>query len=125
MTVGSILLACVFITGGLLHLLRPDLYKPVMPSWLPAHDLLILISGVAEILGGVGLLIPRIRRVASLGLTMLLIAVVPANVEMLRVYQLRGAPWWAISLLWIRLPLQLALIWWVWKTGQRSQSARI
>jgi uncharacterized membrane protein len=122
---GSILLACLFIIGGLVHLLRPDIYKPVMPAWLPAHDLLILVSGVAELLGGAGLLVTRSRRAASIGLILLLIAVFPANVEMLRVYQLRGSPLWVEALLWIRLPLQLVLVWWVWRTGRPGDSARI
>lgn len=120
MTVSTIILAATFIVAGHLHLLRPDIYRPVMPAWLPAPDTLILVSGVAEILGGVGLLVPRTRRSASIGLILLLIAVFPANIEMLRSYQSRGVPWWVEVLLWLRLPLQALLIWWVWRTGRRG-----
>lgn len=117
MTAGAVVLAAIFIAGGVAHLVRPELYRPVMPGWLPAHDALILISGVAEALGGVGLLGKRTRRASAIGLILLLIAVFPANVEMLRVSQGRGVPWWGEALLWLRLPLQAVLIWWAWKVG--------
>lgn len=117
MTAGAVILSSIFILGGGLHLVRPEMYRPVMPGWLPGHDAMILISGVAEILGGVGLLVRRTRRAAAMGLILLLIAVFPANVEMLRVYQARGVPWWGETLLWIRLPLQAVLIWWTWRAG--------
>jgi len=86
-----------------------------MPRWLPAPDPLILSSGVAQILGGIGLLVRRTRRAAAIGLILLLIAVFPANIEMLRVRELRGVPWWKETLLWLRLPLQAVLIWWTWR----------
>lgn len=117
--VGTVILAAIFMVGGLLHLLRPDIYRPAMPPWLPAHDALILVSGVAEILGGIGLLFHRTRWPASIGLILLLVAVFPANIEMLRSYQARGVPSWMEALLWLRLPLQALLIWWVWRTGRQ------
>ncbi len=82
-----------------------------MPKALPAHDVLILISGLAEIAGGVGVLIPRTRQAAGLGLILLLIAVFPANIEMLRLYRAQGVAGWHELLLWLRLPLQPVLVW--------------
>ena len=101
-----------------MHLLKPAIYRPIMPSFLPAHDALIFISGLAEIAGGAGLLHYRTRRAACAGLILLLIAVFPANVEMLRVYRMHGTPWWSEWLLWLRLPLQALLIWWIWRVGR-------
>ena len=118
MTAGTVILSSIFIFGGVLHLVRPEIYRPVMPAWLPAHDAMILVSGIAEILGGVGLLVRRTRRGAAMGLILLLIAVFPANIEMLRIYQARGVAWWAEALLWIRLPLQAVLVWWTWRVGR-------
>lgn len=119
---GVVITALLFIAGGVGHLLWPQLYRPMMPAWLPAHDALIAISGVAELAGGVGLLVRRARRAAAIGLILLLVAVFPANVEMLRIYQARGVPWWADALLWLRLPLQAVLIWWTWKVARLESS---
>lgn len=117
-------LAAIFLVGGVAHLLRPELYRPIMPRPLPAPDLLILISGVAEIAGGIGLLMQRTRRPAGLGLVLLLIAVFPANVEMLRLSRAHGAAWWREALLWLRLPLQAVLMWWAWRVSISTPVAR-
>lgn len=119
--VSTVILASIFIVGGLVHLFRPDIYRPVMPRWLPAHDALILISGVAELLGGAGLVVRRSRWYAGVGLILLLIAVFPANVEMLRVYRARDVSSGVEALLWLRLPFQAVLIWWVWNVATRRR----
>lgn len=75
--------------------------------------MLVYLSGVAEVLGGAGVLMPRWRRTARLGLILLLVAVFPANVQMLVEARAAGAPVWAEVLLWLRLPLQGVLIAWV------------
>jgi uncharacterized membrane protein len=106
-------LAALFIVAGLGHFVAPHWYRTVMPDYLPAHDLLIAVSGGAEIAGGVGLLVPALRRAAGVGLMILLVAVFPANIEMLVDDRARGVPWWQEVTLWLRLPLQFVLIWWV------------
>lgn len=104
-----------FVAAGVLHFLRPRTYEGIVPDYLPAPELLVAVSGVAEVLGGVGLLVPATRRWAGLGLLALLVAVFPANLEM-ALHPARaghGLPVWA---LWARLPLQPALgalVWWV------------
>lgn len=112
------LLAFGFIAAGVLHFLKPEPYLAIMPPWLPAHALLVQISGIAELAGGVGLLLPRWRRAAGIGLIVMLIMILPANVQMLLNYQARGAPSREIVLLWLRLPLQLVLIWAVWRVSR-------
>lgn len=123
-TASAIVLALVFILAGVVHLLRPDIYRPIMPRWLPAHDLLIMVSGVGQLIGGVGLLVPRIRRHASVGLIVLLIAIFPANVEMLHVYHRRDVSLLVEAMLWLRLPLQAFLIWWAWSVGRSGRPDR-
>jgi uncharacterized membrane protein len=113
------ILALLFITSGVLHLILPGPYRGIMPSYLPAPALLVSISGVAEIAGGVGLLWPATRRAAGWGLLLLLLAVFPANVEMLRLYKARGVSGLGESLLWLRLPLQALLMWGVWRVSRR------
>jgi uncharacterized membrane protein len=122
MTILRILLSLFFVIAGTLHFLSPDGYVQIMPTYLPYPLLLVYISGVCEIAGGLGVLIPRFRRLAGYGLIALLIAVFPANIHMaMNHLPLAGKPlpdW----LLWSRLPLQALLIAWVWVSAVRKQS---
>ena len=111
-------LALLFVAAGTLHFLRPAPYRGIMPTWLPAHAALVAISGAAAIAGGIGLLLQQTRRTAGIGLILLLVAVFPANIQMLLLYRARGVPWWGELLLWFRLPLQFLLIWGVWRVSQ-------
>jgi uncharacterized membrane protein len=77
-------------------------------------------SGACEILGGLGLLVPSLRRASAWGLVALLIAVFPANVYMAMHPVEAGAAGIAPVLRWGRLPLQIMLIWWLaWCTRPR------
>jgi len=110
---GRITLALLFLAAGALHFVIPRTYTAIMPSYLPAHLALVYISGFFEMLGGAGLLFnPPIRTIAAWGLVALLIAVLPANLNMaLHHASFPAIPLWT---LWLRLPLQLPLIWWAW-----------
>jgi uncharacterized membrane protein len=114
-TIGRGLLAAFFIVGGTMHFVLPDTYARIMPAWLGWHAELVAISGVCEIAGGIGVLVPRVRRLAGWGLILLSIAVLPANVQMLLDGLRDSRPAWQIGLLVLRLPLQAALIWWIWR----------
>lgn len=110
-------LASFFIIAGVNHFLAPEIYFGMMPAWLPAKAAANAIAGAAEIAGGLGLLIPRLRRPAAWGLIALLIAIFPANVQVALQGQMPGlddAPAW---LLWLRLPFQAVFIAWVWWVG--------
>jgi uncharacterized membrane protein len=92
---------------------RPDLIRMV-PASLPSPALLVTATGVLELLGAAGLLVPQARQVAAYGLMALLVAMFPANVHAAR-EGLTIAGRRATPLLW-RLPLQLfwiAALWWV------------
>ncbi len=116
---GRCLLAFFFIVAGSLHFIFPEPYIRIIPPSLPMPRLLVLISGIAEVLGGVGLLIPQFQRAAAYGLILLLLAVFPANIYMAIAHVefpgLLGAPW----VQWLRLPLQIPLIWWVLQYAKR------
>lgn len=96
-----------------MHFVKPGLYVKIVPPGLPAPRTLVYVSGVAEMAGGLGLLVPRLRRPAACGLVLLLAAVFPANIYMavdgIQLTQ-RPLPVW---LLWARLPLQGILMWWI------------
>jgi len=109
-----IIAAVFFVGAGINHFVKPEFYRQIIPPIFPAPSLLVSMSGVCEIAGGVGLLIRPLRRAAGWGLIALLIAVFPANVYMATSPQLtpgRGFPHW---MLWARLPLQGVIIAWVW-----------
>lgn len=121
--IGLVLAAVFYVGAGILHFLRPEFYLRIMPPYIPWHAAMVEVSGVCEILGGLGLLIPTTRRAAAWGLVALLIAVFPANLYMATNPIETGAASMAPILRWGRLPVQLLLIWWVlWCT--RSLSAR-
>lgn len=111
------LLAAFFIGAGVLHFVVPDAYLPMVPPYLPAPLALVYLSGAAEIAGGVGVLVPRLRRAAGWGLIALLVAVFPANIHIAMndiPVAGRDVPWWGHV---IRLPFQLVFIAWVaWAT---------
>jgi uncharacterized membrane protein len=105
--------AVSYITAGTLHFVRPDPYLRIMPPYILWHLPMVLLSGFFEILGGVGLLVPRLRRSAAWGLVALLIAVFPANIYMATNPVEAGALGIPPVLRWARLPVQLLLGWWL------------
>jgi uncharacterized membrane protein len=110
-----LLIAALFYSlAGVLHFLRPAMYMKIVPPYLPFPLAMVYISGAAEIAGGVGLLIPIVRRAAAFGLIALLVAVFPANVYMAANPVESGAAALPAAALWGRLLLQPVLIWWVW-----------
>ena len=113
-TVALWMMALFFIAVSLNHFLNPAPYLSMMPPYLPAPDTLNMISGAAEILGGVGILLSRIRVWAGWGLSLLLVAVFPANLNVaLHGWKGQNIAAW---LLWARLPFQpllIALVYWV------------
>ena len=118
MTVGRFLLGVVFVGAGAMHFVATSVYVKIMPPGLQDPRLLVQLSGVAEMLGGVGVLIPQTRRPAAWGLVALLLAVLPANVYMAMDHaRWPNIPEW---MLWVRLPLQLPLIAWAWSYTARQ-----
>ena len=117
-TVFRWLAAATFTYTGVKHFTSADAFRAICPAALPRPDVLVVVSGVAEIAGAVGLLVPRLRRAAGWGLVALLIAVFPANVHMAVSRDPAvtfGLPRW---LLLARLPLQAVLIAWVLWVGE-------
>jgi uncharacterized membrane protein len=108
----TVLPAVLFLITGSQHFFHPEAFVSIVPPQFGHADVLVAISGAAELAGGIGLLIPATRNAAGIGLIVLLVAVWPANWYMaLHADRYAAvAPAWAI---WARLPLQLPLMWWV------------
>ena len=121
LTLSIVLIAAIFVGGGVLHLVKPEAYLRMMPPWLPAAMALVLISGVFEIVGGVGVLVPATRVAAGWGLIALLVAVFPANVQMLLNARATHASALWMSGLVARLPLQAVMIYWVFRVTIRTR----
>ncbi|MEO5798085.1 MAG: DoxX family protein [Gemmatimonadales bacterium] len=108
-------LALFYIAAGVNHFVHQDFYVRIMPPYLPAHLALVYLSGVFEALGGIGVLIPRVRSLAGWGIVLLLIAVFPANLYMAMHPEL--FPDISTASLYLRLPIQIPLIAWAyWAT---------
>lgn len=115
------LLAVLFIAAGINHFVHPAFYLQMMPPYLPWHLALVYISGVFEIVLGALALFPRFAQLAGWGLIALLIAVFPANLYMAQNPQL--FPDISQTVLFIRLPIQLLLIWWAWWATKPARHA--
>ena len=111
-------LGVAFIGAGVNHFAMPSAYERIVPPSMKGRaSELVAVSGVAEIAGGVGVLLPFTRRVSGLGLIALLAAVFPANLYMARrPDHFHRIPRWA---LYVRLPLQPLMMWWAWTATKR------
>ena len=105
-------LAVFFVYFGIDHFINPDFYLSIMPPAFPLHAEAVYISGFFEILGGICVLIPSLRKLAGWGLIALLVSVYPANIYM-AIYP-EAFPEISIGLLYIRLPLQFLFIYWAY-----------
>ncbi|MEA2215431.1 MAG: hypothetical protein QOK19_992 [Solirubrobacteraceae bacterium] len=117
--IGRRLLAAFFVSAGVNHFVNPRFYEAIVPPSLK-HERrrIVQISGVAELAGGLGVLIPSTRRLAGVGLIALLAAVFPANLYMAREPEdFKKLPRWA---LFARLPLQPLMMLWAWRATRSS-----
>ena len=110
--IALLLLAAAFSYAGITHFTGPEFFVAIVPPYLPEPLLLVYVSGVAEIAGGIGVLIPRVRRLAGFGLLALLVAVYPANIHMALHPEL--FPQMTPTALYVRLPFQFVFAAWVW-----------
>lgn len=112
------LLAAFFIGAGLNHFVNPRFYEAIVPPSLKDEaERVVQLSGVAELAGGLGVLMPSTRRLSGVGLIGLLAAVFPANLYMAKQPErFKSVPRWA---LYARLPLQPLMMLWAWRATSR------
>ncbi|MCP4211386.1 MAG: hypothetical protein GY764_07885 [Halieaceae bacterium] len=112
-----------FMGGGITHFTDPAFFESIMPPWIGFHTEIVYISGIFEILGAIGILLPSLRQWAGNGLILLVICVTPANIHMwLNPDLFPDVP---PAFLTIRLIVQvglLLLIWWSTRMPDRNSS---
>lgn len=112
------------VASGFNHFINLPFYVSIMPPYLPWHEALVYISGIAEIALGAGLWFPISMTIAAWGLIALLVAVFPANVHM--AVHSENYAWAPPLFLWLRLPLQALLIAWAYLyTGPSLLSGQV
>lgn len=105
-------LATCYLIAGVAHLMRPGGFLAITPHWVPWPEMVIALTGLAEIAGAIGLTIPRLRRAAGIGLALYALCVWPANFN----HAINDIPLGGVHLGWWyhgpRLMLQPVIIWW-------------
>ena len=116
--------AFAFLMTGVSHFTSPTRFMEMMPPFIPAHAEMIMISGVAEIAGALGLMIPTTRWAAGMGLLVLLVVVSPANVYLAMAGEtVRGMPS-ASWPYWVRSPFQFVHMAWIYRFAVRRPSRK-
>ncbi len=114
--IGALVVAALFVASGVLHLVNPSAFLWLMPPWLPLKTELIVISGFMELAAAIGLIFKL--RWAPLLTVLTLLAVWPAN-WWFAIDSLTSNPEIAL-IAWLRLPLQLPLLYWAYKAEVRK-----
>ncbi|MEO6000023.1 MAG: MauE/DoxX family redox-associated membrane protein [Chitinophagaceae bacterium] len=118
------IMVALYVIAGINHFVNPVPYKEIIPLQLPSPLILVYVSGALEIILGISLIFTGTRRIAAWGIILLLIAVFPANIQMMINYHHQNNPnlWIAI----LRLPLQILLIYWAYLyTGETKKSPNL
>jgi uncharacterized membrane protein len=110
-------LAGAYLVAGALHVSTPGPFLLITPDWVPFPRQVILVTGLCEMAGAIGLLTPRLRRAAGIALALYAVCVFPANIK----HAFEGLPAGQIQLGWWyhapRLALQPVLVWWALFAG--------
>ncbi len=105
-------MAAMYIVAGVMHFVKPKMYMRIMPRYLPSHKALVYLSGLAEILLGIGLCIPALKTISIYGIIAMLAVFLLVHFYMLSGKKAAaGIPKWILIL---RIPLQFGLMYWAW-----------
>jgi uncharacterized membrane protein len=120
---GLVVQSLFYIAAGINHFWHSSTYVAIMPPHYSDPLALVKVSGAAEILGGVGLLVPASRKFSALGIIAMLVVYFDVHIYMaLHPDRFPAIPLWA---LYTRLPLQLVLIAWAWAYTRQSRTATL
>jgi uncharacterized membrane protein len=115
----AVTLGVVVTVAGVAHFITPEFFDEIVPPWLPFGERWwTYASGVAELIVGPMLLVPRWRRAGGWAAIVLFVAVYPANLYM--VWDWRDRPSSEQVVAWVRLPFQFVLVWLAWQVTRLS-----
>lgn len=113
----------LFLLTASAHFTQTDSMVQMLPGWVPARELLVLVTGGLEIAIAIAVLLRRTRAVGAWAAIALLIAFFPANVYAALNHIPLGAHAWGPSYLLIRAPLQMFILWWIYAQVLRKRNA--
>lgn len=112
------LMIVLYLVAGIYHLRSPEAFLPIVPDWVPLPRDTVLLTGVCELAGAAGLMLPRFRYAAGIGPALYALCVWPANIK----HAVDGVVLGGVKLGWgyhaPRLALQPVLIWWALYAGE-------
>jgi len=115
-----VLQSLVYIAGGINHFWHKDFYVHIMPDHYAHPEAWVELTGIAEIAGGLGLLVPATRRVSAVSIVAMLAVYMDVHLYMLRhADRFPEAPKWA---LWARIPMQFVLAAWAIQAARDRNS---
>ncbi|QNK78850.1 DoxX family protein [Winogradskyella sp. PAMC22761] len=108
--IGLYIMAVLYFIAGIMHFIKPKTYMRIMPNYLPNHQALVYLSGLAEIILGIGLCIPMLKNLSIYGIIAMLALFLLVHFYMLSSEKAAaGIPKWVLIL---RIPLQFGLMYW-------------
>lgn len=118
-----LMIAPLFVLAGIVHLARPDFFAPMMPAMVPDAHAVILLTGMAEIAGAIGLFVPRVRALAGAMLAIYAVCVYPVNI-MHAVHDLSTGTGLGWAYHYPRLFVQPLICWWALAAGGLTRRHR-
>ena len=107
------IIGALFVLAGANHFRKPKIYERIIPPYIPAKGTMVMISGIAEMILGFMILTPESQKIGAWGIIALLILFIPVHIYMLQNEKAgMKLPKW---LLILRIPLQFALMYWVYQ----------
>ncbi|WP_442681287.1 DoxX family protein [Sphingomonas sp. ASY06-1R] len=110
-TILRVLLAAAFALAGYFHIMHPAPFLRITPAWVPAPATVILVTGICELFGAAGLLIPSLRRLAGILLALYSVCVFPANIQHALLFAGHGGGWTGWLYHGPRLLFQPVIVW--------------
>ena len=110
-----------FLVAGALHFVIPEFYLAMMPSFIPFQQFFIVLTGIAEMAGAIGIQIPKLRRLSGILMMILLVAIFPANIYVAIMQPSLPTLEYSAASMWWRLLLQPLFILWIWFVSVKKQ----